>query len=740
MARSTFKYLSLLLLLIALYFWKTLFTTQFSMLTEGEGVNVFYAWTHFWVSSIQHGSLPLWDRYTFSGHTFVGEMQTAAFYPLHLLLALVPLGDPRLLARVYEFWYVASHFLGACFMFALIREFGLRPFAALVAALAFALGGYLAIPAWPQLTESAIWLPLIFLFLLRALRAGEMRRALTNAALSGLALGLATLAGGLHIAIMQALIVATAAAYAAFRRPGNGRWTLAALVVAVVGAVAFAASAVQLFPSLEYGRLALRWINGSIALPATEKIPYAHLADTCYYWPHGFVGLLIPKAFGGKPFGASLGQGFLLPAYLGVFPFLAAMIGIWKCWSRPWVRYFAALAAAGFAYSLGPLSFLHGVLYALVPGLWTAREPDRFIYLTYFALAVLAAFGVEALFETTEEPTSSRWSGLNRVLVAALIACAALLAVPAVFGQPTIDPLVSLSIVLIAAACGLLLYLVRGHAGLAVKVLLVSLMLFDLSAFSSPAVNKIEAWHRDGDELERLLSMRGAADFLKARPGLFRVQVLDDRRPNFGDVFEMQTLLGGAVTMEKDYFEIHPRGDLLNARYIIRPASAPEPGAIYQDSAWKVYENPVAYPRAWIVHDTLVGKMDQGGVDLHDVAVLREPLGTALDPIAAGAPESATVTNMEARSMALKVHAAGRGLLVLSETFYPGWTATVDGRPALIHKVDGALRGIVVPPGDSRVELEYVPYSVLAGGILSLITFCGVLGMAIFRSLTVAVR
>jgi hypothetical protein len=50
------------------------------------------------------------------------------------------------------------------------------------------------------------------------------------------------------------------------------------------------------------------------------------------------------------------------------------------------------------------------------------------------------------------------------------------------------------------------------------------------------------------------------------------------------------------------------------------------------------------------------------------------------------------------------------------------------------------LRGIVVPPGDSRVELEYVPYSVLAGGILSLITFCGVLGMAIFRSLTVAVR
>ncbi len=729
MTRSTLKFLFVLLLLFAVYYWKTLFTTQFSMLTEGEGVNVFYAWTHFWVSSIQHGVLPIWDPYTFSGHTFAGEMQTAAFYPLHLVLALVPLGDPRLLARMYEFWYIASHFLGACFMFALIREFGLRRMAALVAALAFALGGFLAIPAWPQHCESAIWLPLILLFLLRALRAADLRHALRNAALSGLALGLAVLAGGLHIAIMQALIVVTAAAYGAFLRPANRRWALPVLSVAVVAAVAFSASAVQLFSSFEYGRLALRWLSGSMALPATEKIPYAYLADNYYYWPHGFFGLLIPRAFGGRPFGASLGQGVVLPAYLGVFPFLAAIIAIWKCWSRPWVKYFAGVAVAAFCYTLGPMSLLHGVLYSLVPGLWTAREPDRFIYLTYFSLAVLAAFGVETLFEKTAE--AARWRGVNRVLVAVLIVCAVLLLIPAVFAHAPVDPMVSLSIVLTAAACGLLLYLVRGHSGLAVQVLMVSLILFDLSAFSSPAVNKAEAYRRDGDELERLLSMQGAADFLKAQPGLFRVQVLDPRRPNFGDVFELQTLLGGAVTMEKDYFEIHPRGDLLNARYIIRPASAPEPGAIYQDAAWKVYPNPTAYPRAWIVHETLVGKVADGGVDLRHIALLTEPIETVLDPDT-GAPDEATVTNFEAQSMALSVHASGRAMLVLSETFYPGWNATVNGTPARIYKVDGALRGIVVPPGDSRVRLEYSPMSVLAGGILSLLTFCTVLAAAFF--------
>ena len=226
--------------------------------------------------------------------------------------------------------------------------------------------------------------------------------------------------------------------------------------------------------------------------------------------------------------------------------------------------------------------------------------------------------------------------------------------------------------------------------------------------------------------------MRGAVAFLKSRPGLFRVQVVADPRPNPGDAFEIQTLLGAGVTMVKDYAEIHSHADLLNARYIIRPASAPEPGAIYQDSAWKVYENPAAYPRAWIVHDTLVGKIDEGGIDLRHMALLAEPLQTILDPADPGAPESATVTNFEAKRIALSVHASGRGMLVLSETFYPGWNATVNGRPARIHKVDGALRGIVVPPGDSRVELEYAPNSVLAGGILSLVTFCAVLVAALF--------
>lgn len=74
---------------------------------------------------------------------------------------------------------------------------------------------------------------------------------------------------------------------------------------------------------------------------------------------------------------------------------MLAAIGIWKGWRWPWVRYLTGLAGAAFVYALGSLSLFHGVLYALTPYLWVAREASRFMYLAGFALAILAAYGTE---------------------------------------------------------------------------------------------------------------------------------------------------------------------------------------------------------------------------------------------------------------------------------------------------------------------------------------------------------
>src|SRR5262249_41059946 len=156
-----------------------------------------------------------------------------------------------------------AHVLAACFMFALVRELGMGRFAAFLAGICFSLGGFVSKMTWPHMLESAMWLPLIFLFLLRGFRAFDMRSAIVNASAGGLMLGMAVVAGGLHIIWLQAIAVAAAGVFYAagvpeeklLPRRGIERWKRTLVVVAVIGVVGVAIGAVQLAASMEFSPL-----------------------------------------------------------------------------------------------------------------------------------------------------------------------------------------------------------------------------------------------------------------------------------------------------------------------------------------------------------------------------------------------------------------------------------------------------------------------------------------------------
>src|SRR5690348_7141006 len=148
------------------------------------------------------------------GRPFAAEMLPSAFYPLHLFLALLPFNRNGLFSpQLYNVTFAATHLLGAYFTFALIREFRLTRLAAFAGACCFALGGVMVKLLWLPYVESGIWLPAIFLFLLRALRAGRAREAVLDASLSGACLGLSILAGGINMSIMQGIVVISAVPY-----------------------------------------------------------------------------------------------------------------------------------------------------------------------------------------------------------------------------------------------------------------------------------------------------------------------------------------------------------------------------------------------------------------------------------------------------------------------------------------------------------------------------------------------
>jgi hypothetical protein len=275
----------------------------------------------------------------------------------------------------------------------------------------------------------------------------------------------------------------------------------------------------------------------------------------------------------------------------------------------------------------------------------------------------------------------------------------------------------------------------------------LAVVLFDLYGWDWGPRNKIQQGREpEGDAMEKLLSTRQVARFLKSQPGPFRIQFDPIVGPNIGDNFGVEATNGGGVTLLKDYAQMGSRPDLLNVRYTLRPASARQPGPVYQDSAWKVYRNDNAFPRAWLVHRTetttpqeMGTRLDSQGFDAHTTALTYTPLPIALDPPATGGSAANSVEEARFRSagageIEVMVRSAGKAMLVLSEVFAPGWKATVNGKPAAIWQVDAALRGVVVPDGASRVRLTYAPTSVYAGAGVTLCALAVILfGVGAYR-------
>ena len=172
---------------------------------QGDFYNQFYAFAAFEYDQLSQGRLPLWNPYTFSGHPFLADIQSAVFYPLSLLTMLLSMFW-GFSALALELEAVAHFFLAGVFTYFFAKRLLRNRAGALVSAVTFAFGGYLT--SYPALQlavlETAIWLPLILLLLDLGISPGEnhqvrargqKRLAALYLLLAGLALGVAILAG-----------------------------------------------------------------------------------------------------------------------------------------------------------------------------------------------------------------------------------------------------------------------------------------------------------------------------------------------------------------------------------------------------------------------------------------------------------------------------------------------------------------------------------------------------------------
>ena len=278
------------------------------------------------------------------------------------------------------------HVLAGLFMYGLVRELGRSRYAAILAAVAFGCGGYLAATNWPQKVNGAIWIPLIFLLFHRMERAKDPSGRWTNAVFCGGAIGMALLSGH-HQNPMYILLALTGMffyfLFERLRRSYGEAAGFAGLYLVVAG-TAFAAAALQLLPAIEYGAESYRWVGAERPLTMDQDVPYYAQSDLRLY-AVTLLGMLVPHAH------------FQVSTFVGLVCLSLAIYAVGACWRERWVRVYSCIALAALAYSLGPFSILHGWVYAAVPVFDKARAPAHAVFVFQFAVFVLAAFGVDRL-------------------------------------------------------------------------------------------------------------------------------------------------------------------------------------------------------------------------------------------------------------------------------------------------------------------------------------------------------
>ncbi len=646
-----------------------------------------------------------------------------ALYPPALLYSFLPVPWS---ITAFSFVHLL---LAAAGMYALAFRWTGHRFAAAVAGLAFAWNGItLHSQMWPNSCASLGWMPWVVLLAERALKEG--RRWTLYAGLVG---ALQLLAGVPEIILFTWLIVlgVTVVQW----REASGARRAVVLRLLAVGLIVAGLTAAQLLPFLD--------------LLAHSQRGKTYATDTWSLPPWGWANLLVPL-FRTSP--DALGvysqdeQQWASSYYLGIGVLALAIAGLRRL-REPRVALLLALSLIGLVFALGSHGYVYDTVRNAVPFLNVLRYPAKWVQVTLFAVPLLAAFGIAWLSGQRASSALRRHLASSVFLFLGLIAV--VLAAARLWPRPD-EPWPAVWGNGVARATVLLVFLAllwvwihsvsfnqKRLLGLALLALLGLDVAFHVPRQNPtvparlyaklepglvPAISLGEGRAMMAPEAKQFL--RRAAhpdpveDFLGKRRALYMNANLLDRVPKVDGLFSLYP---------KEFAEIesalYQRGkwssafaDFLGAAHISSQQSfmwwEPRPSAMPLATAGQ---------QPQFTDDSLEALFSRDFEPNKTVLLPREAAGKlrAAQHVPGAEVEPVRVA---AHELAYRVRSPEPTLLVLSQTFYHNWRATVNGQPAPIWRANHAFQAIEVPAGESTVRLVYQDRLFLLGLSLGVAT------------------
>lgn len=688
------------------------------------------------------GSIPLWNPYILGGLPFVGGMHGDIFYPTAWLRWILPTGTAMNLG------FYLHLVLAGWFAYGLLRNLGLSVGAALVGGLAFQLSGMTASLVQPghdgKLFVTALT-PLLFLGLLRGIR----HRRLEGFGIAALATGL-SLHG--HPQLSTYLLIAAGlwTLYLLFLDPDrpsrSSTGTAGALGLATLAVtLGVGLYAIQLLPALEYLPFSPRGAGGPSA-------GYAY-ATGFSMPPEEIMSTILPQ-FNGV-IEAYWGQNGLKlhTEYLGAIVLVLTGVGVMSPGRRSLKLALGGIGALFLLVALGGHTPFYQAWYEFVPMMKTVRAPGMAFFLVSFVVSIFAAFGAESLLRSEVSPRRILAWGVPLLAVGLLGVLGVLQPIAEGVARPealtrtiaNADALRdgSLRLVVIMLAGGAVLFglargALRGRSGLALLLLAVLVDLWSvdrrfftfqppasvtygddqLTATMRQAELPFRAWDPAGAyagagvyhgkswlmayEIPTLLGYHGnelnAFDELLGGKNVWTGQV----SPNIWDLYAVRFLLLAEAQEVSGYHQVAgPAQVMSGGQGVLLEADSIPPWV-------RVIPGAAKLPEAQIAPTILDPRFPVDRVVLYADTTSVDPA-----PLASQVPDPASVSArlVEWRPGYMNIALEGRSeepvYLLAAENWYPDWKATVDGEEVAVHRADGALLSVVLPPGASNVTLTF---------------------------------
>ena len=700
---------------------------------------------HFWSSGI----LPLWNSFLFNGYPAFADPQNQTFYPINILISMFT----PFFAKVVYLQLVLHFFLAGIFIYLLSGFYIKSTLGRLTSSIIYMFSGFM-INHFQHLTmiNSVTWLPLIIFFLENGWRKNKFLYFIP----AGVTISFLIFAGHPQTMLYICYIILSFSVFACLHSNTKKSFGITPLIIAG-SAIIFGLllGAIQLIPSYEFSTLANR----------SGKLPYELASGAGQLHPLHLFTLFLSNYFGGGG-----------DAYVGLNDIAHSSIysGVILLFILPYsfvgrkkeTYFFLLMALLTLVIALGDFGYFFKILYQYFPGFNLFRSPVHYRFGFAFFAALLAGIGLDNMLNKNYPNKYVQFLYLIIIFICIFGIVLFTLSSPIkekVLHYLWIDVMLFIFLFLFFLILAVLwkkqkISLLIFQGGF----LLITFLDFYLHGANSMSAG-MEMKHTELDrETITVMKLKNKAElFIDEKiktpflpvgedvKSFYRVYVNDGYDKHTGslpqlpyDYLKLCNVGLNRVIFDK-FFMVDGYNPMMLKRYVFFNALFRDMNyekflmlsnvkyIIEPDGSITLLPREKTLSRAYIVMkadyiedpSAILNKLSEPSFNVREEALVEEPIilrnNDACKKLA-----YAKIINYLPNKIRIQTESECAGLLVLSETHYPGWKVKIDsGAKKDALKVNYCFMGTLIPKGEHNVDFEFEPISLKIGLIISLIAF-----------------